>query len=327
MNINFVSYLNPFHFSGGGEQYTQRIISEGRRRGHTIRLVSVQPFGLMKQLMQDRFSNPDLWILFDVYNCPDDRRRFDRAFIDDIIASGRYVLGQNAYGDICPLDALPCNGNISDGVRCVENEKVYYSYRGHKRRRSKWQKGHCTVRDNQRLFSKALLDIFLSPLHAKVFIGLYPDIAAKVYILKPLVDMELFFDTHSARDIRYASYNGQGETKGFYNILTRFPHEKVVFFGHSNGGFAKKYGFGELYGRIPYDQMPAFLNRVEHLIHLPRWPEPHGLIINQAALCGCKLITNDMVGALTHSFDMLDRSSYPTHAAQLWQALENIMAD
>lgn len=55
---------------------------------------------------------------------------------------------------------------------------------------------------------------------------------------------------------------------------------------------------------------------------MPRWPEPHGLIVNQAVLCGCKLIANENVGALTHNFDASDRSAYKNNATELWEKLE-----
>jgi hypothetical protein len=55
---------------------------------------------------------------------------------------------------------------------------------------------------------------------------------------------------------------------------------------------------------------------------MPRWPEPHGLIVNQAALSGCNLITNDMVGALTHKADLTDRAGYENNASEFWRYLE-----
>lgn len=321
LKINFVSHLNPFHYHGGGEQITNAIIRAGRLRGHDIRIVAMKPRKLRLASRLLRHRTPDLWLLFDVFNCPEGKRHFDRAFIDRITSSGRYVIGQNAYSDICYLNALPCNGNIGDGGVCVEKKEVYFGLRGN---RSGWKDGYCPVNDNGGLFAGALMCVFLSPLHASVFHGIYPEIREKIVILKPLIDVKMFTNKNLKRDIKYASYGGMSETKGFYNIRERFPDERVVFFGSKGGHLAEKYGYGEIMGRIPYKEMPDFLNRVEHYIHMPRWPEPHGLIVNQAVLCGCKLITNGNVGALTHGSDPADRSAYKNNAAEIWERLEEI---
>ena len=323
LNINFLSHLDPLTYSGGGEQITRKIIETGRRRGHRIRVLSMRPKKKAWWSKLRRFRKPDLWILFDVFNCPDHKSHFNRRFIRRIVDNERYVLGQNAYVDICYLNAIPCNGNIGDGTKCVEKKEDYFGRRGN---RKGWQNGYCPVNDNRALFENALLNIFLSPLHASIFHRIYPATQSKTHILKPLIPhIERFRNFNQTRDIKYASYGGMSETKGFYNIRERFPDEKVVFFG-SGGQLAEKFGYGEVIGRIPYDQMPAFLNRVENYIHLPRWPEAHGLIVNQAALCGCRLITNDHVGALSHDFDITDPDAYHGNENSIWEELERIAA-
>ena len=321
MKINFVSHLTPFHYHGGGEQINNIIISEGRKRGHDIRIVSMKPKKLRYISRLRKHRKPDLWMLFDLFNCPEQRRHFSRAFIEKIVRSGKYVVGQNAYVDICYLNALPCNGDIGNGTDCVEKKEDYFGVRGNK---SGWKEGYCPVNDNRKLFESALLDIFLSPLHASVFQKIYTEIKDKTFILRPLIkEIEKFRDLNKKRDIKYASYGGMSETKGFYNIKEKLPEEEICFFG-SSGHLAEKHNYGKVIGRIPYDEMPEFLNRIEYYIHMPRWPEPHGLIVNQAALSGCKLITNNMVGALTHDFEITDSTAYKNNASQLWERLEEI---
>ncbi len=321
LKINFLSHLNPFHYHGGGEQITNAIIREGRERGHDIKVIAMKPkkFRLTSRVLKHRI--PDLWLLFDVFNCPEAKDHFARGFIDSIISTGKYVIGQNAYSDICYLNALPCNGQTGDGRKCVVTKDDYYGKFGNS---SGWKNGYCPVSDNKRLFTNALECIFLSPLHASVFETIYPEITDKTYILKPLVDVELFTDKKGTRDIKYASYGGMSETKGFYNIRAKFPDEHVVFFGSRGEHLAENYNYGEVIGRIPYEEMPDFLNRVENYIHMPRWPEPHGLIINQAALSGCNLILNDMVGATTHETDPADRAGYENNASEFWVHLEEV---
>jgi hypothetical protein len=323
LHINFVSHLNPFHYFGGGEQYTNRLIKEGIKRNHIIHIISMQPDEISKKSIIERFKNPDLWILFDVFNCPDEKKHFSKELMEEIVGSRKYVFGQNAYGDICYLNALPCNGHIGDGSYCTENKKMYFKLRDNSRK-AKWYKGYCPIKDNKYLFTQATLNIFLSPLHAQVFHRIYPETIKKTFILKPLLDIDNFYNKNIIRDIKYASYGGAYETKGFYNLYQRFPSNEIVFIGTKNGGLAEKYGYGKNLGRIPFEQMPDFLNRVEYYVHMPRWPEANGLIVNQAALCGCKLITNEFVGAMTHAFNMYDRNAYKNHAAEFWEKIESI---
>lgn len=319
LKINFLSHLNPFHYGGGGEQITSAVIREGRERGHDVKVVAMKPkkFRLTSRVLKHR--TPDLWLLFDVFNCPEAKDHFSRSFIDSIISSGNYIIGQNTFVDICCLNSLPCNGAIGDGRKCVISEE---DFRGKFDNSSGWKNGYCPVEDNKRLFTGALGCVFLSPLHASIFESIYPEIAAKSYILKPLVDVALFTDKKGVRDIKYAAFGGMTETRGFYNIREKFPDEHVVFFGLRGEHLAEKYNYGEVMGHIPYEQMPEFLNRVENYIHMPRWPEPHGLIVNQAALSGCNLITNDMVGALTHKADPADRAGYENNASEFWCYIE-----
>ena len=322
LKINFVSHLNPFYYSGGGEQVTKKIVEEGIKRGHSIKIVSIKPSKLqiLSRILMHR--NPDLWILFDVFNCPDHKWHFSRHFINKIISSGKYVLGQNGYGDICYLNALPCNGNIGDGNICVEKKDTYFNYRDNEKG---WQNGYCPVNDNRTLFEKSLLNIFVSPLHASVFHKIYPVTGEKKYILKPLIDVDMFTDKTQNRDIKYAACGGMGESKGFYNIMKKFPNEEVILFGNDSTFLPDKHNYGKVVGRIPYEKMPEFLNRVENYIHLPRWIEPHGLIVNQAALCGCKLITNENVGAMTHGYNIMNRNAYKDTAPDLWNKLERLI--
>lgn len=321
LKINFVSHLHPFYYHGGGEQVTKKIVEEGIKRGHNIKIISMKPSRLQifSQILMHR--NPELWILFDVFNCPDHKRHFSRRFINKIILSRKYVIGQNGYGDICYLNALPCNGNIGNGSVCVEKKDIYFNYRDNEKG---WQNGYCPVNDNRDLFEKALLNIFVSPLHASIFHKIYPATREKTYILKPLIDVDMFTNRKQNRDIKYAACGGMGEAKGFYNIRDDFLNEEVILFGSDSKLLPDKHNYGKVIGRIPYEKMPEFLNRVENYIHLPRWPEPHGLIVNQAALCGCKLITNENVGAVTHDFDIMDRKAYKDTAPELWKRIEEL---
>ena len=64
MKINFISYLHPHYFFGGGEQYTRGIVCEGEKRKHIINYSSMAP------RLFNYDTEADLDIVFDFWNCP-----------------------------------------------------------------------------------------------------------------------------------------------------------------------------------------------------------------------------------------------------------------
>jgi hypothetical protein len=72
--------------------------------------------------------------------------------------------------------------------------------------------------------------------------------------------------------------------------------------------------------------MPEIYNRAQKFVFLPRWPEPQGRVVIEAALCGCELETNDLVGAL--GFDQLpqDPALCDGAAAEWWDRIEELAA-
>ncbi len=318
MKINFISHLNPFHFNGGGEQYTRAIIEAGRSLGHKINILSIR--GRSDKLLRDE----DLWIFWDVFNCPVDEYRFGIEWAKGILdILGRrnvpYILGQCGYCDSCNLACIPCNGHITDGVNCVENQEFYTDTRDLP---GPWNDGKCSVKQNETLFKNAYKLAFLSPVHLETHVLMYgPQIRDKSFIVRPIIDTELFTNTNQKRTIKYAADRANGEPKGFYNIKRLTLDSEVTIFGSNLQSLAGRFNFGNNIGRLNYDQVPQFLNQVETLIHLPRWPEANGLIVNQAALCGCEVMTNRNVGAVSHGFDIADPKSYEGAAVEFWENL------
>jgi len=311
MKINFISHLNPFYFHGGGEQYTRAIIEAGRSLGHEIIIASIRPG---KAILH---QYPDYNILWDIWNCPGGQK-FNDEFIASIINNDTpYILGQCGYCDSCNLACIPCNGHITDGVNCVENQEFYSDTRDLPGPWNNWQ---CSVKQNEQLFRNAYKLAFLSPVHLETHVLMYgPQIRYKSFIVRPIVDTKLFTNTSQKRTIKYAADRANGEPKGFYNIKRLTLDSEVTIFGSNISSLAGKHNFGNNIGRLQYDQVPHFLNQVETLIHLPRWPEANGLIVNQAALCGCEVMTNRNVGAVSHGFDIADPKSYEGAAVEFWE--------
>jgi hypothetical protein len=73
---------------------------------------------------------------------------------------------------------------------------------------------------------------------------------------------------------------------------------------------------------IPYHEVPILMNRAKSFVFLPRWPEPQGRVVIEAALCGCRLITNDRVGATSFPFDISRIDHFKGATADFWDKIE-----
>jgi len=299
LRINYVAHLDPYIYSGGGEQVMRKLLDAAKRRGHDIKIASRDG--------ADLHENPDLWYLCDVYNCPMNRQRPIEPLVDSVVrGTTPYVHHDNAYVDICRRDNIPCNGKETNGFDCHIKP------------------GICSLARSAPLYKNAAVCSFLSPLHRDVHVGTLGTSVLpleKTVVYFPSVDVERFRNLNLKRDIRLLSYGGQGEAKGYYNIMNIFPRGSVIFIGGNTPDLVKK-GDGHWLGAIPGEKMPEILNRTQNYIHVPRWPEPFGLIVAEAALCGCKIVVNDMVGAMSWKLNLEDPAIYSNTSEKYWDELE-----
>jgi hypothetical protein len=65
------------------------------------------------------------------------------------------------------------------------------------------------------------------------------------------------------------------------------------------------------------------MNRAKNFVFLPRWPEPQGRVVVEAALSGCNLIVNENVGALSFPFDISNPENIRNAEELFWEELES----
>ena len=282
MRINFISYLNPFAHNGGGEQITKKLILSGRLRGHTINQTHNNPHSV------DYDSTADLNILWDIFNCPEQQNPFNLNDLQYYMTNKKYVYGTGGYEDICHLGTVPCEG-ITDGVSCLVSESHETFGPGGIGRP---KPSYCSVKRRDILLKNADLCIFFSEAHKNLTKKLIGDVNHFIAI-PPCEDLSVFYNQHRERDIEILSYGGHLEYKGFFNIMKKFPTSCPVFLGGGSDTLIRLYNYGKYIGKIPYDQMPAILNRTKKFVHMPRWVEPFGLTTLQALLCGCDVVENE----------------------------------
>jgi len=307
MKINYVSYLNPFEYAGGGEVILKRLIEIGRKLGHEIKVSSVY-----KSLKIDIFKNADLFFLADIYNNPTRFKRFfNKNFIKNIIHNERYIHFDNAYCDVCDLSYLPCNGQIKE-TNCSYKPKWTF-----------WLSKKCFRNSTRVLYKNSMLNVFLSPLHREIVQKILgKDIVGNYYECKPIIDPKRFYDQKVERDIDNLFVGVICEAKGIKNMKKRFPDGNITMIGKTGNG--EDENFGKRLGYIPYKEMPKYFNRANNFIFLPRWPEPQGRVVVEAALCGCNLICNDNVGALSFPFDIKNPTNFSNAEEEFWEIVEKI---
>jgi len=320
MRINLVSFLDPRVYSGGGEMVSRRLIEIGLERGHDIRISSVRSKAV------NLHDHPHLSLLIDVFNFGHTVRSlgawrtFGFRFLEEVTRRAPFVHMTNAYVDVCNLPYLPCSGirerycPAKSGLNALRRATI----------RDWGGKCFAVAERVKRLYEQSALNVYVSPLHRRVSESLLAsDKLPPSYILRPMIDTSLFSNQGLERDIDYLFVGVIGEAKGLQEMRERFRDANIHFLGRCAPGITLD--FGHHVGHVPYSDVPRYMNRAKNFVFLPRWPEPQGRVVAEAALCGCNIIGNDNVGALSFDMDLSDPSNYAGVEAEFWQTLESLV--
>jgi glycosyltransferase involved in cell wall biosynthesis len=317
MKINFISYLNPFRHNGGGETVNRHIIEAGQARGHTFTFTSA------KNALNNHDNSADLDFLCDVFNFPETLKsggswiHLQETFLQKIIEGRAFVHMTNAYADVCNLGYLPCSGEQTNPCQYKSVLKIRRNIA------ARDFKANCYA-DNSLVrsaYANSLLNIYVSPLHQRItnkILG--QDDSFKSIILRPIIDTSNFYDRHYERDIEYLFVGVLSEAKGFNELRKNYSDKDLVIVGDIHPKV--KLDFGRYLGKIAYGEIPEIMNRAKNFVFLPRWPEPQGRVVVEAALSGCNLITNENVGALSFPFDISLPENVTGSAEKFWDELE-----
>jgi len=293
----------------------RRLIETGRSRGHDIRITSVRPTG------KHQHANPDLTLLTDVFNHGHTWRSlgawrgFETAFVRSLCQRRPVVHFSNAYTDVCNLPYLPCSGAAAP--RCPHKPLPLWRrplLRDFGDRCSAtWSLMRC-------VYEQASLNVFVSPLHRQVTERVLGRPLSHALVLRPLIDTSLFRNTGGPRDVEYLFVGMISEAKGLAEMRARYADTDIHLIGSVAPGV--RLDFGRYLGPRPYAEIARWMNRAVHFVFLPRWPEPQGRVVVEAALCGCRIIGNGNVGALTFPFDLSDSARYTGAEDEFWTAVE-----
>jgi glycosyltransferase involved in cell wall biosynthesis len=176
----------------------------------------------------------------------------------------------------------------------------------------------------RRLYEESSLNVYLSPLHRRIIESLLGSTRLPPsYNLKPMIDTTRFYNEGRERDIDYLFVGVIGEAKGLAAMRERFADTDIHLIGRCAPSV--KLDFGRYVGHVSYDEVPRYMNRAKNFVFLPRWPEPQGRVVAEAALCGCRIIGNENVGALSFDMDLADPRVYVGVEDEFWSTLEGLV--
>jgi glycosyltransferase involved in cell wall biosynthesis len=314
MRVDLISFLDPEVYGGGGEMISRQLIETGRARGYDIRITSARPRKIA------RHERPQLTLFIDVFNHGHSLRSlgawrgFDEAFLASAMARAPFVHLTNAYVDVCNLAYLPCSGAAAPTcpVKPLPVARRIML-------RDMGDRCFATRALVRRLYEESALNVFLSPLHKSITERVLGSSVDRALVLRPMIDTRIFRNEGHERDIEYLFVGVIGEAKGLEAMRSRFRGTDIHLIGRISPG--TKLDFGRYVGPVPYDEVPMWMNRARNFVFLPRWPEPQGRVVAEAALCGCTIIGNENVGALSFDFDLSDPSRYGGVEEGFWRAL------
>jgi glycosyltransferase involved in cell wall biosynthesis len=307
VRISWLTYLDPFVFSGGGEMHNRLVIQVGRGRGHRI---AVSPWlrGRAQRLMRrgglaGRMPvdwDADLFVLANIRNHGPRRDRFPEAIVDRALATGRAVVLADAWVDVCALD-LGCEGNRD---RCPTT---------------------CSRAFANRLYGAARAAVFVSPMQRKLIESVIDvPLPNAVIYSRPQIDTSLFRPLGTERDIDVLYVGSINEAKGYENLIERFGPDRLTFVGPNYLDEPIK---GTWLGPMAYEKLPEIYNRARTFAHLPEWMEPMGRTVVEAGLCGCELVLNHRVGVTSYEpRDWREPGRVQVNAELFWSDLEDALA-
>jgi len=259
---------------GGAEISNKTIIKAGRELGHSIKVITPQEFH-MEPLLE-----ADVIVLNGFY-----------AFSDSQLQTLYYAMYEK---QIPYVRYEHDHREISEGDMRQLSRKPFIGF-------------------PRRLFTRSLLNIFISPLHFQEFVkALGPDIEEHPYfMLPPAVDPRHFYFRGGERNPKLV-VNTTGQ------LLQRKGLIEVVSFARANTQFEIEVYTTKRWNNIiemlntvhnikvcdpvSYDELPTVYSRAVATIHFPEFFEDCGRTPIEGALCGNKILSNKATGAMHFGF-------------------------
>lgn len=172
---------------------------------------------------------------------------------------------------------------------------------------------------SRKFMTKAARFIVASPMHGEQIRVLSGVDLQNIYPYLVEVDSKKFFDTNQERDIEYITVGAMNWWKGTDRIIDDYGSKglKVIGYGDQFPNNTE----AEFLGKIPNSEMPRFYNRSKSFVHTPRWKESFSITTAEAFLCGCRVIVNENVGAMSFNKDLSNPDTYTESVEKLQEMI------
>ena len=278
MRVAWVSdFSQESKLKGGAEISEFLMMEEGRKRGHSITMFDSS----LSINFDERLYNYDLFVINNIlrFNKEQIRKIRDNLMVPYINYLHDYNFCKYRNADCMFYNCSLCdNGNNPD-----------YHWFG-------------------KLFDNAIFNVFLSPLHLKLTVKKYPNLTNSVIIPSP-IDLSKFKPNNVQAKGNYLYFGNIYKGKGIDKVLKEFKDKgkKLCFAGQFwDPSFKEEIMKDHTYlGEIPYDKIPELLNNFEYFIRYTPLKESFGRSTVEALACGCKIISNNKIGA--DSFDCSEK--------------------
>lgn len=303
MRIGYIQNVNFTEATGGAELTDFEVYKEAIKRGHDVRIFTPQTIDMLNGF------DPDFLI---ISNCI----KFDKTTIDNIVLAREYAFFAHDYYPPIRHQLYYCE---EDKKRCVKEITSWIDF-----------------------FRNANLIIWLSPLHRQTYIEMfketYPELKDKPYhlLLSP-VEGNKFTPGEKIKNT-VLTINSLYRFKGSENVIKytkEHPEFKFTFVGPDPENLANtlpkncKY-VGTKFGR----ELIKLYQESEYFLHFPLNYEPCGRVVIEAVLCGCKIIHNGRIGALSYPEAVKNgkinrewfRDETKKSPKKLWEHLEEVFS-
>lgn len=195
----------------------------------------------------------------------------------------------------------------------------------------RYEHDHWVAENYPELYKKVNKTIFLSPLHKE---SIEDKIGYKVKnyeIIPSPIDSKVFKISEDSKEANSVIIVGNlCEDKGLVNLLEyarENPQLKFYAVGWGSGvEELKTLENIEYIGELDRKDLIKYYQRCEYFYHRPVWKEPFGRTVIEAYLCGCSLLVNSNVGAVSWDWDYSNYNKIKKNVqsqSNFWKVLED----
>lgn len=288
MIANYYTIVSPIaddSFLSGGHTTGQDVIEALKQCGYHVNVITPS----------DVFVDPDhadLNVYFDIFNDPNGSKWFEidqqRRFID---SKKPYIVAECAYTGATPYEYG--GWNVHPNERYDDNPIIMMT---------------------SEMMANAALNIFLSPLHLNEWSKFAKFDIPRAFIYFQKINEFIFKNMDIERPINVLYVGAITEAKGVAEIQNIFG-DNVKFIGRGNIDLINPDNY---LGVATPEQVAFAMNSSKYFVHMPNWKEASARTVVEAAMCGCRLIVNENVGAC--SFGISDLAN-PTHSHNSFNGL------